>query len=232
METVARSLDFDNLTTETQFAPDTLQSGRILETTAEAISRSDSPVLNPKVHPKNSQLRKLRSNAAYKAVAGLDTTPSRKTRARATSEPEPPIQQSQEQSRQDIPDLGEQASVPNTCDQEPEGERSGFPVERSEGSDPDNLADTGHPTDEAISRRPESIDGVEGTHDLAEVLDVDPRGETQCTVEEDDSNGTTDVRAESDFHVVCETVLDLPAGTVSQHNQLAERQGYLGINPE
>ncbi|KAK4045594.1 hypothetical protein OUZ56_033281 [Daphnia magna] len=89
--------------------------------------------------------------------------------------PEPPIQQSQEQSRQDIPDLGEQASVPNTCDQEPEGERSGFPVERSEGSDPDNLADTGHPTDEAISRRPESIDGVEGTHDLAEVLDVDPR---------------------------------------------------------
>ncbi|KZR96457.1 Uncharacterized protein APZ42_009189, partial [Daphnia magna] len=84
-ETVARSLDFDNLTTETQFAPDTLQSGRNLETTAEAISRSASPVLNPKVHPKNSQLRKLRSNAAYKAVAGLDKTPSRKTRASATS---------------------------------------------------------------------------------------------------------------------------------------------------
>ncbi|KAK4030963.1 hypothetical protein OUZ56_024393 [Daphnia magna] len=287
-ETVARSLDFDNLTTETQFAPDTLQSGRTLETTAEAISRSASPVLNPKVHPKNSQLRKLRSNAAYKAVAGLDTTPSRKTRASATSEvasgkrspsffarfaerispsksppkvatktsslastvlgffhtkntpngkslepePEPSIQQSQEQSRQDIPNQGEQAPVPNTCDQEPEGERSGFPVERSEGADPDNSSDTGHPTDEAISRRPEPIDGVEGTNDPTEVLDVDPRGETQCTIEEDDSNGTTDVRAGSDFHVVCETVLDLPAGTVSQHNRLAERQGYLGINPE
>ncbi|KAK4030299.1 hypothetical protein OUZ56_023297 [Daphnia magna] len=59
-ETVARSLDFDNLTTESQFAPDTLQSGSTLETTAEAISRSASPVLNPKVHPKNSQLLKLR----------------------------------------------------------------------------------------------------------------------------------------------------------------------------
>ncbi|KZR96712.1 Uncharacterized protein APZ42_008797 [Daphnia magna] len=152
-ETVARSLDFDNLTTETQFAPDTLQSGRTLETTAEAISRSASSVLNPKVHPKNSQLRKLRSNAAYKAVAGLDTTPSRKTGARATSE-------------------GEQASVPNTGDQEPERERSGFPVERSEGADPDNSADTGHPTDEAISRRPEPIDGVEETNDPTEVLDV------------------------------------------------------------
>ncbi|KAK4024992.1 hypothetical protein OUZ56_010490 [Daphnia magna] len=287
-ETVARSLDFDNLTTETQFAPDTLQSGRTLETTAEAISRSASPVLNPKVHPKNSQLRKLRSNAAYKAVAGLDTTPSRKTRASATSEvasgkrspsffarfavrispskspakvatktsslastvlgffhtkntpngkslepePEPSIQHSQEQSRKDIQNQGEQAPVPNTCDQEPEGERSGFPVERSEGADPDNSSDTGHPTDEAISRRPEPIDGVEGTNDPTEVLNVDPRGETQCTIEEDDSNGTTDVRAESDFHVVCETVLDLPAGTVSQHNRLAERQGYLGINPE
>ncbi|KAK4031135.1 hypothetical protein OUZ56_024681 [Daphnia magna] len=250
-ETVARSLDFDNLTTETRFAPDTLQSGRTLETTAEAISRSASPVLNPKVHPKNSQLRKLRSNAAYKAVAGLDTTPSRKLEqalrprlrqendhlpfsldllnsppkvATKTSslastvlgffhtkntpngkslepEPEPSIQQSQEQSRQDIPNQGEQAPVPNTCDQEPEGERSGFPVERSEGADPDNSSDTGHPTDEAISRRPEPIDGVEGTNDPTEVLDVDPRGETQCTIEEDDSNGTTDVRAGSDFHV-------------------------------
>ncbi|KZS03454.1 Uncharacterized protein APZ42_033811 [Daphnia magna] len=172
--------------------------------------------------------RKLRSNAAYKAVAGLDTTYSRKTRASATSEsppkvatktsslastvlgffhtkntpkgkslepqPEPPIQQSQERSRQDIPDLGEQASVPNTCDQEPERERSGFPVERPEGSDPDNSADTGHPTDKSISRRPKPIDGVEGTNDPSEVLDVDPR--------------------------------------VSQHNRLAERQVYLGINPE
>ncbi|KAK4017789.1 hypothetical protein OUZ56_033595 [Daphnia magna] len=275
-ESVARSLDFDNLTTETQFAPDTLQSGRNLETTAEAISRSASPVLNPKVHPKNSQLRKLLSNAAYKAVAGLDKTPSRKTQASATSvvasgkrstsffarfaelispaksppkvatktsslastvlgfyltrntpngkslepEPEPPIQQSKEQSRQDIPDQGEQASVPNTCDQEPKGERSGFP-------DKTNMT-----TDEAISRRPKPIDGVEGTNDPTEVLDVDPRGETQYTVEEDDSNKTTDVRAENDFHVVCETVLDLPAGTVSKHNQLAERQENLGINPE
>ncbi|KZS02681.1 Uncharacterized protein APZ42_000184, partial [Daphnia magna] len=126
----------------------------------------------------------------------------------------------------------EQASVPNTCDQEPEGERSGCSIERSEGSNPDNSSDTGHPNDEALSRRPEPIDGVEGTNDPSEVLDVDPRGETQCTIEEDDSNGTTDVRAESDFYVVCETVLDLPAGTVSEHNQLAERQGYLGINPE
>ncbi|KAK4028564.1 hypothetical protein OUZ56_021569 [Daphnia magna] len=276
-KTVARSLDFQNLTTETQFAPDTLQSGRTLETTAKAISRSASLVLNSKVHSKNSHLRKLRSNAAYKAVAGLDTTSSRKTRASATSEvasgkrspsffarfaerispaksppnvatktsslartvlgffhtkntlngkslepePEPPIQQSQGQSRQDIPDQGEQASVPNTCDQEPEEERSGFPVERPEGPDPDNSADTGHLTDEAISRRPEPIDGVEETNEPTEVLDVDPR------VEEDDSNGTTDVRAEGDYHVVCETVLDLPAGTVSQPNRLAERQGYL-----
>ncbi|KAK4003566.1 hypothetical protein OUZ56_005323 [Daphnia magna] len=193
-ETVARSLDFDNLTTETQFAPDTLQSGRTLETTAEAISRSASPVLNPKVHPKNSQLRKLRSNAAYKAVAGLDTTPSRKTGARATSEvasgkrspyffakfaerispsKSPPKLATKTSSlASTVLDQGEQASVPNTGDQEPERERSGFPVERSEGADPDNSADTGHPTDEAISRRPEPIDGVEETNDPTEVLDV------------------------------------------------------------
>ncbi|KAK4003984.1 hypothetical protein OUZ56_005728 [Daphnia magna] len=138
-------------------------------------------------------------------------------------EPEPPFQQNQEQSRQDIPDQGEQASIPNTCDQEPEGERSGFPVERSEGSNPDNSADTGQPTDKSISRRPEPTAGVKGTNDPTEVLDVDPRGETQCTVEEDDSNGTTDVRAEGDFHVMRD---------ISQHNRLAERQGYLGINPE
>ncbi|KZS03389.1 Uncharacterized protein APZ42_033856 [Daphnia magna] len=231
-ETVAQSLDFDILATETQFAPDTLQSGRTLETTAEAISRSASPVLNPKVHPNSSQLRKLRLKAAYKAVAVLDTISSRKTRVSATSEvasgkrspsffarfaerispakspprvatktsslastvlgffhtrntpngkslepePEPPIQQSQERSRQDIPDQGEQAFVPYTCDQEHEGERSGFPVERPEGSDPDNSADTGHLTDEAISRRPEPIDGVEKTNDPTEVLDVDPGG--------------------------------------------------------
>ncbi|KAK4045425.1 hypothetical protein OUZ56_033032 [Daphnia magna] len=276
-ETVARSLNFDNLATETHLHQIHFRA----ETTAEAISRSVSLVLNPKVHPNNSQLRKLRSNAAYKAVAGLDTTSTRKTRASATSkvapgqrspsfyarfterispaksppkvatktsslastvfgffhtrntpngkslepQPEPPIQQSQEQSRQDIPDQCEQDSVPNTCDQEPERERSGFPVEQPEGSDPDSSADTRHLTDEAISRRPEPIDGVEGTNDPSEVLDVDPGGETQCTVKEDDSNGTTDVRADGDFHVIGETVLDLPTGTVSQ-------QGYLGINPE
>ncbi|KAK4031095.1 hypothetical protein OUZ56_024621 [Daphnia magna] len=111
-------------------------------------------------------------------------------------------------------------------------ERSGFPVGRPEGSDPDNSADTAHPTDESISRRPEPIVGVEETNELSEVLDVDPRGETQCTVEEDDRNGTTDIRADGDFHLVCETDLDLTTGTVSQHNRLAEREGYLGINPE
>ncbi|KZS04646.1 Uncharacterized protein APZ42_032369, partial [Daphnia magna] len=245
-ETVARSLNFDNLATETHLH---------------------------QIHFR--ALRKLRSNAAYKAVAGLDTTSTRKTRASATSkvapgqrspsfyarfterispaksppkvatktsslastvfgffhtrntpngkslepQPEPPIQQSQEQSRQDIPDQCEQDSVPNTCDQEPERERSGFPVEQPEGSDPDSSADTRHLTDEAISRRPEPIDGVEGTNDPSEVLDVDPGGETQCTVKEDDSNGTTDVRADGDFHVIGETVLDLPTGTVSQHSQ-------------
>ncbi|KZS07328.1 Uncharacterized protein APZ42_028973 [Daphnia magna] len=91
-------------------------------------------------------------------------------------EPEPPIQQSQGQSRQDIPDQGEQASVPNTCDQEPEEERSGFPVERPEGPDPDNSADTGHLTDEAISRRPEPIDGVEETNEPTEDYIQTPRG--------------------------------------------------------
>ncbi|KAK4017604.1 hypothetical protein OUZ56_033238 [Daphnia magna] len=267
-ETVAQPLDFDNLATETQFAPDTLQSGRTLETTAEAISRSASPVANPKVHPNYSQLRKLRSNAAYKAVAELDTTSSRKTRASATSEvasgkrspsflarfaerispaksppkvatktislastvlgffhtkytpngkslepePEPPIQQSKKQSRQDIPDQGEQASVPNICDQEPEGEK--------------------RISSRTTRRRLEPIVGVEETNELSEVLDVDPRGETQCTVEEDDRNGTTDIRADGDFHLVCETDLDLTTGTVSQHNRLPEREGYLGINPE
>ncbi|KAK4007181.1 hypothetical protein OUZ56_012341 [Daphnia magna] len=258
LETVARSLDFDKLATETQFAPDTLQCGRTSETTAKAISRSAFPVLNPKVHPNNGQLRKLRSNAAYKAVAGIDTTSSRKTRASVMSEvasskrspsffarfakrispaqaspkvatktsslastilgffhtkntpngkslepePEAPIQQSQEQSRQDILDQGEQASIPYTCDQEPEGERSGFTVGRSEGSELDNLADTGHPTDESISKRPESIDCLEGTNDSSEVLDVDPR------------------------------VPDSPTGTVPMHNRLAERQDYLGVNHE
>ncbi|KAK4017829.1 hypothetical protein OUZ56_033675 [Daphnia magna] len=225
-ETVARSLYFDNLATETKFAPDTLQRGRTLETTAEAISRSAFPVLNPKVHSKNSEFAErispaksppkvaTKTSSLASTVLGSFHTKNTPNGKSLEPEPEPPIQQSQEQSRKDIPDQSEQASVPNTCDQEPKGEKAG------------------HPTDEAISRRPKPIEGVEGTNDPGEVLDVDPRGETQCTVEENDSNGTTDVGAESNFHVVCETVLDLPAGTVSQHNQLTERQGYLGINPE
>ncbi|KAK4017599.1 hypothetical protein OUZ56_033233 [Daphnia magna] len=53
--------------------------------------------------------------------------------------------------------------------------------------------------------------------------------------EKDGGFGTTGIRADGDFHVVCDTVPDLPTGTVPQHNRLAEsnaaeRQDYLGIN--
>ncbi|KAK4029016.1 hypothetical protein OUZ56_022032 [Daphnia magna] len=248
--TVARSLNFDKLHAEP--ASSVLRSNGAYEAVARldlvsrrkprgslasgTVSGKRSPTIFARIAARMSPAKSPpkvspKSSSVAKTVLGFFTRNSPNGKS---TEPEPTtsIQQNQEQSTEDIPAQNEPASVPYPCDQEPEGERSGFPVERSEGADPDNSSDTGHPTDEAISRRPEPIDGVEGTNDPTEVLDVDPRGEAQCTIEEDDSNGTTDVRAESDFHVVCETVLDLPAGTVSQHNRLAERQGYLGINPE
>lgn len=53
-ESIARSLNFDNKSTETQLVPDKVQSCKTSETTAKAISRSASPVLNSNVNDKPS----------------------------------------------------------------------------------------------------------------------------------------------------------------------------------
>ncbi|KAK4006622.1 hypothetical protein OUZ56_011779 [Daphnia magna] len=103
----------------------------------------------------------------------------------------------------------------------PEGERSGFPVERSEDPDPTNLVAKGPPIDTSLSRQP-SDNGVEETNVSSEILDGDSRRETHHTGEEYEENGTAGVRTDGNFHDICETVSDLPLRTDLQDHRLKE----------
>ncbi|KAK4021713.1 hypothetical protein OUZ56_003622 [Daphnia magna] len=62
-------------------------------------------------------------------------------------------------------------AISNTSHQEPEGERSGFPVERSKDPNPTNLVAKGHPIDPSLSRHPKD-NGVEEANVYSEILDV------------------------------------------------------------
>ncbi|KZR95494.1 Uncharacterized protein APZ42_010763, partial [Daphnia magna] len=70
------------------------------------------------------------------------------------TESSPPIPRDHDESGEDFPDSDEQVAIPNTSHQEPEGERSGFPVERPEDPDPTNLVAKGHPIDISLSEQP------------------------------------------------------------------------------
>ncbi|KAK4013321.1 hypothetical protein OUZ56_025555 [Daphnia magna] len=62
------------------FTPHTFLECTTPETLTESPSKSVSTVVIPKVGKDNSHLRKRKSNAAYEAVAELDTASTRKTR--------------------------------------------------------------------------------------------------------------------------------------------------------
>ncbi|KAK4013423.1 hypothetical protein OUZ56_025977 [Daphnia magna] len=138
------------------------RSPSIFARIAARISPAKSP---PKVSPKSSSVAKT--------VLGFFTRNSPNGKS---TEPEPTtsIQQNQEQSTEDIPAQNEPASVPYPCDQEPEGERSGLSVDRSEDLGTANLVDSRHPSIEPLFTRNESNDGVDRTNDSAETSDVDP----------------------------------------------------------
>ncbi|KZS19688.1 Uncharacterized protein APZ42_013853 [Daphnia magna] len=131
------------------------------------------------------------------------------------------LQRDHEESGEDFPYSDEQVAIPNTSHQEPEGERSGFPVERPEDPDPTNLVAKGHPIDISLSGQP-ADNGVEETNVSSEIFDGDSRGETHHTGEEDEENGTAGVRTNGNFHDICEAVSDLPLRTDLQHHRLKE----------
>ncbi|KZR96154.1 Uncharacterized protein APZ42_009672, partial [Daphnia magna] len=132
-----------------------------------------------------------------------------------------PIQRDHEESGEDFPDSNEQVAILNTRHQEPEGERSRFPVERPEDPDPTNLVAKGHRIDISLSGHPADT-GVEETNVSPEIFDGDSRGETHHTGEEDKENGTAGVRTDGNVHDLCEAVSDLPLRTDLQHRRLNE----------
>ncbi|KAK4012345.1 hypothetical protein OUZ56_021445 [Daphnia magna] len=231
--TVARSLNFDKLHVEPQIAPDTCPACTTPKPISEPASKPASSAVSTQPSRVSSQLSKLRSNGAYEAVARLDLVSRRKPRGFFTrnspngksTEPEPTtsIQQNQEQSTEDIPAQNEPASVPNPCDQEPEGERSGLSVDRSEDLGTANLVDSRHPSIEPLFTRNKSNDGVDRTNDSAETSDVDPTGETTRTGEEDNPIGSPSVRADIDLPITCETIPDISAESNSLHHGTARR---------
>ncbi|KAK4009527.1 hypothetical protein OUZ56_018654 [Daphnia magna] len=77
--------------------------------------------------------------------------------------PASPIQQNQERPREDLPAQDESDSVSNPCSKEPEGTRSGLPVDRSEDLGTADLVDSGHPSNEPVPARPESNEGRDAT---------------------------------------------------------------------
>ncbi|KAK4027292.1 hypothetical protein OUZ56_016303 [Daphnia magna] len=219
---------------KTTAIPDQFQGGKASEKTIEAVKKSASPIFKPKVKQDDTQLKKLRTNVAYVAVPGLDNINSRKPRAKnitkrknttngktVDTESSPPIPRDHDESGEDFPDSDEQVAIPNTSHQEPEGERSGFPVERPEDPDPTNLVAKGHPIDISLSEQP-ADNGVEETNVSSEIFDGDSRGETHHTDEEDEENGTAGVRTNGNFHDICEAVSDLPLRTDLQHHRLNE----------
>ncbi|KAK4017645.1 hypothetical protein OUZ56_033321 [Daphnia magna] len=248
--TVSRSLNFDKLHVEPQISPDTCPACTTPKPISEPASKPASSVVSTQPSRVSSQLSKLRSNGAYEAVARLDLVSRRKPRAKSppkvspksssvaktvlgfftrnspngkSTEPEPTtsIQQNQEQSTEDIPAQNEPASVPYPCDQEPEGERSGLSVDRSEDLGTANLVDSRHPSIEPLFTRNESNDGVDRTNDSAETSDVDPTGETTRTGEENNPIGSPSVRADIDLHITCETIPDISAESNSLHHGTA-----------
>ncbi|KZS02782.1 Uncharacterized protein APZ42_000037, partial [Daphnia magna] len=120
------------------------RSPSIFARIAARISPAKSP---PKVSPKSSSVAKT--------VLGFFTRNSPNGKS---TEPEPTtsIRQNQEQSTEDIPAQNEPASVSSPCDQEPEGERSGLSVDRSEDLGTANLVDSRHPSIEPLFTQPES----------------------------------------------------------------------------
>ncbi|KAK4018195.1 hypothetical protein OUZ56_000263 [Daphnia magna] len=188
---------------KTTAIPDHFQGGKASEKTIEAVKKSASPIFKPKVKQDDTQLKKLRTNAAYVAVPGLDNINSRKPRVKnitkrknttngktVDTESSPPIPRDHDESGEDFPDSDEQVAIPNTSHQEPEGERSGFPVERPEDPDPTNLVAKGHPIDIPLSEQP-ADNGVEETNVSSEIFDGDSRGEAHHTGEEDEENGNS-----------------------------------------
>ncbi|KZS07453.1 Uncharacterized protein APZ42_028818 [Daphnia magna] len=65
--------------------------------------------------------------------------------------------------REDLPAQDESDSVSNPCSKEPEGTRSGLPVDRSEDLGTADLVDSGHPSNEPVPARPESNEGRDAT---------------------------------------------------------------------
>ncbi|KAK4013888.1 hypothetical protein OUZ56_026440 [Daphnia magna] len=156
---------------------------------AARISPAKSP---PKVSPKFSSV--------VKTVSGFFTRNSPNGQS-AEPEPASPIQQNQNRSTEDIPAQNEPASVSNPCDQEPEGERSGLSIDRSEDLVTSNLVDSRHPSIEPLSTRPESNDGVDRTYDTVETPDVGPTGENTRRSEENIPVESPSVRADVDLHI-------------------------------
>ncbi|KAK4013778.1 hypothetical protein OUZ56_033414 [Daphnia magna] len=122
-----------------------------------------------------------------------------------------PIQQNQERPQKYLSAQDEPASVPSPCDQEPEGERSGLPVDRSEDLGTADLVDPGHPAFKPLPSQPEPSDGVDGTNNPADTSDVDPSSATPSTGEEDSDIGATGIQPDSDLHIVREIVPDILA---------------------
>ncbi|KZS08149.1 Uncharacterized protein APZ42_027955 [Daphnia magna] len=192
------------------------------------------------VKPDDAQLKKLRSNVSYVAYQGyikltlenpalrvllsiLSSTilsffkRKNTTNGKTVDTESSSIQRDHEESGEDFPDSDEEVAIPNTNHQEPEGERSGFPVERLEDPDPTNLVAKGHPIDTSLSGHP-ADNGVEETNVSSEIFDGDSGGETHHTGEEDEENGTAGVRNDCNFHDICEAVSDLPLRTDLQHH--------------
>ncbi|KAK4007591.1 hypothetical protein OUZ56_012746 [Daphnia magna] len=176
----------------------------------------------------DAQLKKLRSNVSYVAYQGyikltLENPALRvllrknTTNGKTVDTESSSIQRDHEESGEDFPDSDEEVAILNTNHQEPEGERSGFPVERLEDPDPTNLVAKGHPIDTSLSGHP-ADNGVEETNVSSEIFDGDSGGETHHTGEEDEENGTAGVRNDCNFHDICEAVSDLPLRTDLQHH--------------
>ncbi|KAK4027407.1 hypothetical protein OUZ56_016453 [Daphnia magna] len=243
-ESVARSLDFDKSFTVSQFSPYMCSECTTPETlnesaTSRTASRKRSPSIFARIAARISPAKsppKVSPKSSSVVGAVLEFFTARSTPYGNSLKPESlsPNQQSQERSREDFSDQDEQPSVPSPCGQEPDRERGGLPLERSEGLGTADLVDPGHPAVEPLPSRPESSDDVKGTNVPAETTDVNPTSETPRTGEEDTKTGATGVRLDRDPHIVLETIPDISAGSDPLHHGSAERhaierQDYSGL---
>ncbi|KAK4031072.1 hypothetical protein OUZ56_024596 [Daphnia magna] len=239
--TVARSLNFDKLHAEP--ASSVLRSNGAYEAVARldlvsrrkprgslasgTVSGKRSPSIFARIAARMSPAKSPpqvspKSSSVAKTVLGFFTRNSPNGKSTGP-EPTTSIQQNQEQSAEDIPAQNEPDSVPHPCDQEPEGERGGPSVDRSEDLGTANLVDSRHPSIEPLFTRNESNDGVDRTNDSAETSDVDPTGETTRTGEENNPIGSPSVRADIDLHITCETIPNISAESNLLHHGTARR---------